>query len=45
MYTEEQRSRTDLQIEHQKIALLYADTKTKIQHGDYKIENYDKVKR
>ena len=34
-----------LQITQQKTALSLADVKTEVQMGNYKIENYDRVKR
>ncbi len=32
-------------IENQKLSLELADVKSQVQYGDYKIENYDKIKR
>ena len=42
---EEKRVHAKLQIQHQKLALAYADTKSQVQNDNYKIENYDRVKR
>uniref|UniRef100_W5MZY0 Progesterone immunomodulatory binding factor 1 n=1 Tax=Lepisosteus oculatus TaxID=7918 RepID=W5MZY0_LEPOC len=44
-YEEERRMRSELEIRSQRLALELADTKQLIQQGDYKRENYDKVKR
>ena len=33
-----------LDLRHQKLSLAYADTKQLVKQGDYKIENYDRVK-
>ncbi|KAM8976481.1 progesterone-induced-blocking factor 1 [Pelodytes ibericus] len=43
-YEEERRCRSDLEIRCQRLTLQLADTKQLIQQGDYKLENYDKVK-
>nr|XP_033803400.1 progesterone-induced-blocking factor 1 isoform X2 [Geotrypetes seraphini] len=43
-YEDERRSRSDLEVRCQRLALELADTKQLIQRGDYKQENYDKVK-
>ena len=42
---EEKRVHAQLQIQHQKLALAYADVKSQVQNDNYKIENYDRVKR
>ncbi|KAA0722223.1 Progesterone-induced-blocking factor 1 [Triplophysa tibetana] len=44
-YEEERRARSDLEIRCQRLTLEIADTKQFIQEGDYKRENYDKIKR
>ncbi|XP_066562659.1 progesterone-induced-blocking factor 1 [Amia ocellicauda] len=44
-YEEERRMRSELEIRSQRLTLELADTKQLIQEGDYKRENYDKVKR
>ncbi|XP_037655914.1 progesterone-induced-blocking factor 1 [Choloepus didactylus] len=43
-YEEERRNCSDFQIRCQRLALELADTKQLIQQGDYRQENYDKVK-
>ncbi|XP_029458880.1 progesterone-induced-blocking factor 1 isoform X2 [Rhinatrema bivittatum] len=43
-YEEERKSRSELEVRCQRLALELADTKQLIQRGDYKQENYDKVK-
>ncbi|XP_039601271.1 progesterone-induced-blocking factor 1 [Polypterus senegalus] len=43
-YEEERRIRSDLDIRTQRLTLELADTKQQIQQGDYKRENYDKLK-
>jgi len=35
---------SQLEMQHHRINIAYADVKSQIQHGDYKIENYDRVK-
>uniref|UniRef100_A0A8C1I788 Progesterone immunomodulatory binding factor 1 n=1 Tax=Cyprinus carpio TaxID=7962 RepID=A0A8C1I788_CYPCA len=44
-YEEERRARSELEIRCQRVTLELADTKQLIQEGDYKRENYDKIKR
>ncbi|KAK6487169.1 progesterone-induced-blocking factor 1 isoform X1 [Huso huso] len=44
-YNEERRIRSELEVRCQRLTLDLADTKQLIQQGDYKRENYDKVKR
>ncbi|XP_016109298.1 progesterone-induced-blocking factor 1-like [Sinocyclocheilus grahami] len=44
-YEEERRARSELEIRCQRVMLELADTKQLIQEGDYKRENYDKIKR
>ncbi|KAI4889464.1 hypothetical protein NFI96_011637, partial [Prochilodus magdalenae] len=44
-YEEERRARSELEIRCQRLTLELADTKQLIQEGDYKRQNYDKVKR
>uniref|UniRef100_A0A673MS48 Progesterone immunomodulatory binding factor 1 n=1 Tax=Sinocyclocheilus rhinocerous TaxID=307959 RepID=A0A673MS48_9TELE len=44
-YEEERRARSELEIRCQRLTLELADTKQLIQEGDYKRENYDKIKR
>ncbi|XP_072513754.1 progesterone-induced-blocking factor 1 [Salminus brasiliensis] len=44
-YEEERRARSELEIRCQRVTLELADTKQLIQEGDYKRQNYDKVKR
>ncbi|XP_069495990.1 progesterone-induced-blocking factor 1 [Ambystoma mexicanum] len=43
-YGDERKSRSDLEVRCQRLTLELADTKQLIQRGDYKQENYDKVK-
>nr|DBA33044.1 TPA: hypothetical protein GDO54_000779 [Pyxicephalus adspersus] len=43
-YEDEKRSRSELDTRCQRLTLQLADTKQLIHQGDYKIENYDKVK-
>uniref|UniRef100_A0A8C5LTV8 Progesterone immunomodulatory binding factor 1 n=1 Tax=Leptobrachium leishanense TaxID=445787 RepID=A0A8C5LTV8_9ANUR len=43
-YEEERRCRSELEIRCQRLTLQLADTKQLILQGDYKLENYDKVK-
>ncbi|XP_075706368.1 progesterone-induced-blocking factor 1 isoform X2 [Rhinoderma darwinii] len=43
-YEEERRFRSDLDTRCQRLTLQLADTKLLIHQGDFKIENYDKVK-
>uniref|UniRef100_A0A8D0H6V0 Progesterone immunomodulatory binding factor 1 n=1 Tax=Sphenodon punctatus TaxID=8508 RepID=A0A8D0H6V0_SPHPU len=43
-YEMERRSRSELEVRCQRLALELADTKRMIQQGDYRQENYDKVK-
>ncbi|NWX87547.1 PIBF1 factor, partial [Nothoprocta ornata] len=43
-YEEERRIRSDAEVRCQRLALELADTKRMIQQGDYRQENYDKVK-
>uniref|UniRef100_A0A673I1H7 Progesterone immunomodulatory binding factor 1 n=1 Tax=Sinocyclocheilus rhinocerous TaxID=307959 RepID=A0A673I1H7_9TELE len=45
LYEEERRARSELEIRCQRVTLELADTKQLIQEGDYKRENYDKIKR
>uniref|UniRef100_A0A8C1V040 Progesterone immunomodulatory binding factor 1 n=1 Tax=Cyprinus carpio TaxID=7962 RepID=A0A8C1V040_CYPCA len=45
LYEEERRARSELEIRCQRLALELADTKQLIQDGDYKRENYKKIKR
>ncbi|MCJ8748089.1 hypothetical protein PDJAM_G00160970 [Pangasius djambal] len=44
-YEDERRARSELEIRCQRLTLELADTKQLIQEGDYKRQNYDKVKR
>ncbi|XP_073699086.1 progesterone-induced-blocking factor 1 [Garra rufa] len=44
-YEEERRARSELEIRCQRLTLEFADTKQLIQEGDYKRENYDKIRR
>ncbi|NP_001003575.1 progesterone-induced-blocking factor 1 [Danio rerio] len=44
-YEEERRARSELEIRCQRLTLELADTKQLTQEGDYKRENYDKIKR
>ncbi|KAM5277936.1 progesterone-induced-blocking factor 1 isoform 2-T5 [Hipposideros larvatus] len=43
-YEEDRRNYSEIQIRCQRLALELADTKQLIQQGDYRQENYDKVK-
>uniref|UniRef100_G1NQ01 Progesterone immunomodulatory binding factor 1 n=1 Tax=Meleagris gallopavo TaxID=9103 RepID=G1NQ01_MELGA len=43
-YENERRSRSELEVKCQRLTLELADTKQMIQQGDYRQENYDKVK-
>ncbi|NXA81829.1 PIBF1 factor, partial [Thryothorus ludovicianus] len=43
-YEDERRSRSELEVRCQRLTLELADTKQLIQQGDYKQQNYDKVK-
>ncbi|NWU75496.1 PIBF1 factor, partial [Onychorhynchus coronatus] len=43
-YEDERKSRSELEIRCQRLTLELADTKQMIQQGDYRQENYDKVK-
>ncbi|NXR82876.1 PIBF1 factor, partial [Pycnonotus jocosus] len=43
-YEEERRSRSELEVRCQRLTLELADTKQLIQQGDYRQQNYDKVK-
>lgn len=43
-YEEDRRNNSELQIRCQRLALELADTKQLVQRGDYRQENYDKVK-
>ncbi|XP_075805708.1 progesterone-induced-blocking factor 1 isoform X5 [Microtus pennsylvanicus] len=43
-YEEDRRNNSELQIRCQRLALELADTKQLVQQGDYRQENYDKVK-
>ena len=38
----EQKSQLEMQL--YRLSAAYADVKTQVQHGDYKIDNYDRVK-
>ncbi|XP_069858959.1 progesterone-induced-blocking factor 1 isoform X1 [Dipodomys merriami] len=44
IHEEDKRHYSDLQVRCQRLTLELADTKQRIQHGDYRQENYDKVK-
>ncbi|KAI2668400.1 Progesterone-induced-blocking factor 1 [Labeo rohita] len=44
-YEDERRARSELEIRCQRLTLELADTKQLIQEGDYKRENYDKIRR
>ncbi|XP_034614244.1 progesterone-induced-blocking factor 1 [Trachemys scripta elegans] len=44
-YEDERRSHSELEVRCQRLTLELADTKQMIQQGDYRQENYDKVKR
>ncbi|XP_027738766.1 progesterone-induced-blocking factor 1 isoform X2 [Empidonax traillii] len=43
-YEDERKSRSELEVRCQRLTLELADTKQMIQQGDYRQENYDKVK-
>ncbi|NXC31240.1 PIBF1 factor, partial [Campylorhamphus procurvoides] len=43
-YDDERKSRSELEVRCQRLTLELADTKQMIQQGDYRQENYDKVK-
>ncbi|NXK37615.1 PIBF1 factor, partial [Piprites chloris] len=43
-YEDERKSRSELEVRCQRLTLELADTKQMIQQGDYRKENYDKVK-
>ncbi|NWU27756.1 PIBF1 factor, partial [Dyaphorophyia castanea] len=43
-YEDERRSRSEFEVRCQRLTLELADTKQLIQQGDYRQENYDKVK-
>ncbi|NXQ28014.1 PIBF1 factor, partial [Alaudala cheleensis] len=43
-YEEERRSRSELEVRCQRLALELADTKQLIQQGDFRLQNYDKLK-
>ncbi|XP_016280468.1 progesterone-induced-blocking factor 1 isoform X2 [Monodelphis domestica] len=43
-YEDERRNHSELQVRCQRLTLELADTKQLIQQGDYRQENYDKVK-
>ncbi|XP_038166598.1 progesterone-induced-blocking factor 1 isoform X2 [Arvicola amphibius] len=43
-YEEDRRNNSELQIRCQRLALELADTKQLVQQGDYRQENYDRVK-
>nr|XP_006129118.1 progesterone-induced-blocking factor 1 [Pelodiscus sinensis] len=43
-YEDERRSRSEVEVRCQRLTLELADTKQMIQQGDYRQENYDKVK-
>ncbi|NWX10364.1 PIBF1 factor, partial [Caloenas nicobarica] len=43
-YEDETRNRSELEVRCQRLTLELADTKQMIQQGDYRRENYDKVK-
>ncbi|XP_053912918.1 progesterone-induced-blocking factor 1 isoform X3 [Cuculus canorus] len=43
-YEDERRNRSELEVRCQRLTLELADTKQMIQQGDYRRENYDKVK-
>ncbi|XP_074649605.1 progesterone-induced-blocking factor 1-like [Tubulanus polymorphus] len=42
---QERKLYSELQTEHQKLTLELADTKSQVQYGDFRIENYDQVKQ
>jgi len=35
---------SQLEIQHHRVNVAYTDVKSQIQHGDFKIENYDRIK-
>uniref|UniRef100_A0A8C8RKN1 Progesterone immunomodulatory binding factor 1 n=1 Tax=Pelusios castaneus TaxID=367368 RepID=A0A8C8RKN1_9SAUR len=43
-YEDERRRRSELEVRCQRLTLELADTKQMVQQGDYRQENYDKVK-
>ncbi|NXO76879.1 PIBF1 factor, partial [Sitta europaea] len=43
-YEDERRSRSELEVRCQRLTLELADTKQLIQQGDYRQQNYDKIK-
>ncbi|NWS71215.1 PIBF1 factor, partial [Crotophaga sulcirostris] len=43
-YEDERRNRSELEVRCQRLTLELADTKQMIQQGDYRKENYDRVK-
>ncbi|XP_053563903.1 progesterone-induced-blocking factor 1 [Bombina bombina] len=43
-YENERKCRTEIEVRCQRLTLQLADTKQLIHQGDYKIENYDKIK-
>lgn len=36
---------SELEVRHARLSASYADVRSQIQQGDYKIDNYDRVKR
>lgn len=44
-FEEEKKNHLQIDTKHQRLMLAFADVKGQVQHGDFKIENYDKVKR
>jgi len=40
----EKEKNVQLEMQHHRINVAYVDVKSQVQHGDYKIENYDRVK-
>ena len=42
--TAEKEARAQMELKHGRLGLAYADVKAQVQTGDYKIENYDRVK-
>ena len=42
---EEKKQRGQLEVRNQRLADSLNEVKGQVQHGDYKIENYDRVKR
>ncbi|KAL2087881.1 hypothetical protein ACEWY4_016709 [Coilia grayii] len=44
-YEEERRLRSELEVRSQRLTLELADTKQLIQEGDYKRDNYDRIRR